>query len=262
MDAFGKGMEKRELIERNFIKRILFKYEKKMLYDYENRVFDFVDRFCIISKQDRDSIKSSRAEEIKIIPNGVDFEMFYPRMMEKKYDLLFMGNLGYPPNIDAIKFLYNEIMPLVTKQLPNIKLLIAGINAPNSIRKMQSVNVDIIEKFENISDSIALSKIMIAPMKISIGLQNKIIQAMAMKTPCIVSSISNNAIQAKDNSSIIEANSPIEFSEKIVELINNEVKANKIGLAGYDFVIENFSWSIQNDLMTNLLINKNERTNN
>jgi glycosyltransferase involved in cell wall biosynthesis len=257
MDAFGKGMEKREMIERNFIKRILYAYEKKQLYNYEASVFNFIDKFCIISNQDKNSIRSTRANEIHIIPNGVDFESFYPRVEEKAYDIVFMGNMDYPPNIVAVLFLANEIIPLVKKFKPDIKLLIAGINAPKRIKKLQSENIYVIEKFRHISDSIAISKILLAPMKIHIGLPNKVIQAMAMKTPCIVSALSNNAVGAQNNKSIIEANTPSEFSKEIIGLLMNEKKASAIGQAGYEFVKEHFSWERQNNLFSKLILKQN-----
>ena len=254
MDAFGIGMEKRQNTEKNFVKRLLFAYEKNKLYNYEKQVFSFVDRFCIISEQDRDSIKSARKGEIKIIPNGVDFEAFYPRNEKKKYDIVFMGNMGYPPNIAAVQFLASEIMPLVIKASPAIKLLVAGVGAPKSIKILQSKNIDVIENFEHISDSIAISKIMLAPMQISIGLQNKILQAMAMKTPCIVSPASNNAIKAPNDFAIVEASSPAEYAQVIIDMLNNPMMAARIGQNGYVFVKENFSWPAQNKLLEDLIL--------
>ncbi len=257
MDAFGKGMEKRQKTEQNIFKRFLYSYEKKMLYSYEAKVFEFMDNFCIISSQDKDSIISPMASKIKIVPNGVDFEMFYPRTEPKIYDLLFMGNLSYPPNIDAVLFLSNEILPIVKKSKPNIKLLIAGIGASNKVKQLQSENIILIENFDDISDSIAMSRLMLAPMRLSIGLQNKILQAMAMKTPCIVSSLSNNAIKAPNKIAILEANTPQEFSECIIELLNDENKASTLGNAGYAFVKQHYSWSKQNELLTDLILNRN-----
>lgn len=254
MDAFGAGMKKRQSIEPNIFKRLLYTYETAQLYKYEVRVFNFIDRFCIISDQDKHLIKSHRSNEINVIPNGVDFETFYPKSEEKKYDLLFMGNLGYPPNIDAVHFLIKKIMPCVIKVIPNIKLLIAGIDPPGSIRKLSSVNIDIIENFKDISSSIAISKIMIAPMKISIGLQNKILQAMAMKVPCIVSTLSNNAIKAPNQKAIIEANSSLDFSKNIIDLLTDEKRALEIAEEGYTFVKENYSWESQNELFTNHIL--------
>lgn len=257
MDAFAKGMEKRERIERNFIKRMLFRYEKNQLYNYEKRVFGFIDKFCIISDQDKNWIQSPRAGEIYVIPNGVDFDSFYPRTEKKTYDILFMGNLDYPPNIVAIRFLSDELIPLLKKNKPGIKLLIAGMGASKRMKKLRSENIEIIEQFNHISDSIAISKIMLAPMKIHIGLPNKIIQAMAMKIPCIVSTLSNNSIKADHNRSVIEANTPSEFSKEIIELLINEKKASSIGQAGYEFVKEHFSWERQNDLFKKLITDQN-----
>jgi polysaccharide biosynthesis protein PslH len=253
MDAFGKGMERRQLAERHFLKRLLYRYEKNLLYAYETRVLDFTDVRFIISAQDRQAIRNPKKREIAVIPNGVDFDSFYPRPGTKRYDLLFMGNLAYPPNIDAVLFLSEEVLPLVKARQPDIRLLIAGIDPPREIRRLQSGNIDVIAQFDHISDSIALSKIMLAPMRLSIGLQNKILQAMAMQTPCIVSTLSNNAIQAPNNQAIIEANTPGEIAREILELLDNEQKAADIAGEGYAFVKARYSWQRQNELFTNLI---------
>jgi glycosyltransferase involved in cell wall biosynthesis len=117
MDAFGKGLEKRQISEQNVFKRYLYAYEKRLVYKYETKVFAFIDKFIIISEQDKSFIKSKRVNEIVVIPNGVDFNTFYPKSTEKLYDLLFMGNLSYPPNIDAVKFFASEILPLLKNQM-------------------------------------------------------------------------------------------------------------------------------------------------
>jgi glycosyltransferase involved in cell wall biosynthesis len=167
-----------------------------------------------------------------------------------------MGNLSYPPNIDAIDFLCQEIMPQLIEKKSTIKLLIAGISAPKKVKNYSSKNIDLIENFKDISESIAISKIMVAPMRLSIGLQNKIIQAMAMKKPCIVSTLSNNAIKAPEGSAIVEANSAKEFAVAILNLLNDQNKANDIAQNGYEFVINNYSWKIQNDLLNKLIEEK------
>jgi len=254
MDAFGKGMEKRAQMERNFLKRMLFTYEKHQLYRYEKLVFNYIDCVCIISKQDKSWIPGSRANEIITLPNGVDFEAFYPQKLEKKYDVVFMGNLDYPPNIVAVSFLLKEIIPLVKETRPDIKVLIAGTGASKEMKKLGSVNVHFIDKFDHISRSIAISKIMVAPMIVHIGLPNKVIQAMAMKTPCIVSTLSNNSIGAENYRSIIEANTPMEFAAAILDMLSNETKANSIAEEAYTFVKEHFSWEKQSKLFTDLIL--------
>lgn len=92
MDAFAKGMERREQFEHNFFKRLLFLYEKKQLYKYESKVFSFIDNFCIISEQDKELINNPKANQIKIVANGVDFNTFYPRD-EKKSTILYLWEI-------------------------------------------------------------------------------------------------------------------------------------------------------------------------
>ena len=131
-----------------------------------------------------------------------------------------------------------------------MKVLIAGTGASKEMKKLASANVNFIENFSHISESIAVSKIMVAPMIVHIGLPNKVIQAMAMKVPCIVSTLSNNSIGAENHRSIIEANTPNEFAEAISDMLNNEAKANSIAEEAYAFVKEHFSWERQNKVFT------------
>lgn len=253
MDAYASGMQKRLNIETNLFKKILFRYEQKKLEVYEAKAFEYTDRYCIISNQDKDAVPNPDSKPIEIVPNGVDFDEFFPRNENKTYDLVFMGNMTYPPNQVAVEFLQEEIMPLVLEKRPSTTLLIAGIGA-NSIKKDDSKNVTIIEHFEHISDSIALSRIMVAPMRISIGLQNKIIQALAMQVPCIVSPSSNKPIGATTGQSIIEAGSANEFSTEILALLDDESKLENIALNGYSFVKNHFSWEKQNNTLTRLIL--------
>lgn len=254
MDAFGKGMEKRAQLESNPLKRLIFRYEQYQLYRYENQVFSYVDRTYIISKQDKSWMPGNKTNEIIILPNGVDFGAFHPKSMEKKYDIVFMGNLDYPPNIVAVNFLLKEIIPLVRKTRPDIKTLIAGTGASKKMKSLGSKNVDFIERFSHISESIAISKIMVAPMIVHIGLPNKVIQAMAMKVPCIVTTLSNNSIGAENNKSIIEANTAEEFAIAINDILTNETKANSIAEEAYTFVREYYSWEKQNKVFTELIL--------
>ena len=84
---------------------MIYKYEHQSLLAYEKKVFDYFNEWLIISEQDRDSISHPNNNQIKIIPNGIDTEVYHPKDVEKKYDLLFVGNMQYPPNIVRQVFL-------------------------------------------------------------------------------------------------------------------------------------------------------------
>ena len=253
MDAFSHGMEKRELIELNPLKKLLYRYEKERLRKYESTSLHYAESYCIISEQDSQTIYNPLSKKIDVVANGVDFDQFYPREVSKKYDLLFMGNMSYPPNILAVSFLVEKIMPLIHKNRPTTSLLIAGIGATKKIKNYQNKDIHVIERFEDISDSIAFSRIMVAPMLISIGLQNKIIQAMAMNVPCIVSPLSNKPIGGKHGLNIIEAETPKQYSTAILDLLNNHNKREQIAQNGFKFVKSKFSWSKQNQYLKEMI---------
>lgn len=253
MDAFSIGMKKRGDIEKNVIKRAFLFSEYKRLKQYEKEVFNYFDRFTIISDQDAHYIDHPRSEEIIIVPNGVDFDSFYPREEEKKYDICFMGIMSYPPNVEAVKYTITHILPLLLKKKPNLKFLIAGSNATGYIKQLQSTTIDVIENFDHISDSVAMSKIMISPMVVSIGLQNKIIQAMAMKVPNVVSTSANNAIKAKHNVEVLAAEKPEDYVEAIMSLLEDKNLYDKISDNAFRFVKEKYNWDNVNVVLENTI---------
>ncbi|MCB0765380.1 MAG: glycosyltransferase, partial [Flavobacteriales bacterium] len=97
MDTLSKGMERRTETA-PFYLRPLFRAETRRLIRYENLMFDQFDNSVIISAQDRDYIYHPLRDRMKVIPNGVDMEHFRPQHVDPHYDLLFTGNMNYPPN--------------------------------------------------------------------------------------------------------------------------------------------------------------------
>lgn len=242
MDAYGFGMELRSSNAKNFISRWMLKSERNRLYHFENRCFDQFNQHLAISDQDGLRIKHERNHEIVSAANGVDFNQFFPKSTSKKYDLVFMGNMDYPPNIAAVSFIVTDILPLLIKKLPFVSLLIAGRSATKLIQSYQSDRIDIIQDYEDISDAIASAKIMLAPMIISIGLQNKILQSMAMKVPVITSEAANNAIGAIPNDQILTANTAEEFASQTLSLLTNPLLHSKLSESAFNFVHHNFTW--------------------
>lgn len=253
MDAFSEGLNKRIAYEKNELKKIILKEEKRRVNLYESKALEQNDRFCIISNQDKSFIKNKTDKKINVVPNGVDFNQFYPKNTEKNYDLVFMGNLDYPPNIVAVNYLIDEIYPEALKRFPKLTLLIAGRNATKSLRSKITDRIFLIENFEDISDALALAKIHIAPMQISIGLQNKIIQSMAMKLPNIVSQLANNAIEAINGQELLVANSVLDYVDSITLLLENQVVYDSISNNAYSFVHKNFDWKTITSSMNNQL---------
>ena len=241
MDVFSKGMERRKFSS-PFYMRPFFAIEHKRLLKYEHDIFPYFNNKTIISDQDKNLIPHPQKQEIKVIPNGVDTTYFNPIPFEKEFDLLFNGNMNYPPNVESVEYLVNNIMPLLWKKLPKVRLLISGASPNNKVMALKSERVEISGWVQDIRENFAKSKILVAPMQISIGLQNKLLEAMAMQLPCVTSTLANNALGAKPNEQILVADTPEQYVQCIIELLQDEAKAKKIAMNAYKFVINNFNW--------------------
>ena len=137
MDVFSKGMERRYDKE-SFLLRPVVKLERNRLLKYENAVFSRFANKTIISKQDLQFIPHNDREKITVIPNGVDTGFFSPQDRKKDFDLLFNGNMNYPPNIESVEFFVKKVMPLIQKERPGTTLLISGADPSPKVKAIAS----------------------------------------------------------------------------------------------------------------------------
>jgi sugar transferase (PEP-CTERM/EpsH1 system associated) len=240
-DAFSKGIERRLETDSWYLKPIL-NSELRRLKRYEQHVFDTFDQCTIISQQDRGQMPLASKNEVTIVRNGVDLEDFNPSDEEKAVEVLFAGNMGYPPNVEGAVFLEKEVMSLVRKQIPEAKLMLAGARPDQKIKDLASKLTEVTGWVDDMRDCYATAKVFVAPMMIGTGLQNKLLEAMAMKIPCITSTLANNALRAKPDSEILIAGTPEEYANQILKLLSDTQRANTLAIAGHELVKKEFSW--------------------
>jgi polysaccharide biosynthesis protein PslH len=251
-DVFSKGIQRR-IAKAPFYIRPLFCMEYKRLLKYEATLFDIFDQKVIISEPDRDLIPHPEKEKIHIIPNGVDHDFFKPMEMKKEYDIVFTGNMGYPPNVNAAEFLVNKILPLVHKQKPDTMLLLAGATPARKVQELENEKVIVTGWVDDIRECYAKARVFIAPMQIGTGLQNKLLEAMAMKIPCITSELANSALCASPGKEIIIGVKPEDYANHIVRLLDETDFANSIAEAGFEFVNKKYDWEKTTINLTNII---------
>ncbi len=251
-DALSENMLRRANREKYF-KNFFFRLEYNRTKKYESSLIEKYDCVTIISTNDKQKINSVRKNNIIVVPNGVDFSYYSPMVEDKNYSVSFIGNMGYAPNIDAAKFLVDEIMPIVWSQMPNANVVIAGANPSHQVLKLASKNVTVTGWVADIRLYYAQSMVFVAPLRIGSGMQNKILEAMAMKIPCITTKISAEPIGALNKKEILIAHTASEFAELIIELLNYENKRKTLIDNAYSYVNQNFNWSLQTNKLIQLM---------
>jgi len=240
-DVFSYGM-KRRIATSSIFFRPFVRIEYKRLANYEAEVFDLFDHHTIISIPDRDLIPHPDSERIHVILNGVDHEFFKPQDAGKKFEVVFTGNMAYPPNVDAAVFLAKEIMPLVWKQHPEARLLLAGASPDSRVSALKSEKVSVSGWMDDIRDAYASSRIFIAPMRLGTGLQNKLLEAMSMKLPTITTTLANNALCAINEKEILVGETATSLANHIIRLIDNPATYQQIAENGHRFVKKQYNW--------------------
>lgn len=260
IDVLSKGLERRKS-NSNFLMKPIFRSEYKRVLKYEEQVFNRFNNGVIITENDRMALPFERKNEVKVIPNGIDFNHFSPLKKTKDIDLVFAGNMSYPPNIDAVEFIVKKVFPILKLSSSDIKFYIVGASPTRRVKKLANENVIVTGWVNDIRDYYARSKVFVAPMQIGTGLQNKILEAMSMSLPCIISSLAQGGIQAENNKNIFVADDPVKISELINLLLSNEKLRNSVGENGREFIINNYDWEkIIDDFDKYLssLVNKNK----
>lgn len=243
MDTFSKGMERRWLKAKG-IKKMIFKWEYKRLQKYEQKVFSLFNHTYIISGQDQAAFSFPEKEQIKVSVNGVDQAFFKPDpFAEKHYDIVFTGNMSYPPNINAALYIGRKIVPELVKDFPNLKVLIAGATPTNAVKVLENEYIHVSGWLDDIRDAYNEAKVFFAPLEIGTGLQNKLLEAMSMQLPCVTSKLANNALGAKDGVEVLEGEHQTEYLALLKSLLTNEILANSIAMSGKRFIIGKYDWN-------------------
>lgn len=255
MDAFSEGANRRVSKAPLFLQPLL-KLESKRLARYEAEVFDLFKNKTIISEKDRDHIHHRNRKDIHILKNGVDMDSFTSNhFTEKTTDLLFTGNMNYPPNISAARRLAKEILPELLREFPELKLTIAGATPHATVKALENDRIIITGWVPNIQLVYGSARIFVAPMEIGSGMQNKILEAMAMEVPVVTSKLAAEPIGAQHNRELLVAESNEEFIHCIHRLLSDDELCKEITSNAKNFVKEKFSWKSNTAILLELIQN-------
>lgn len=240
-DCFSAGTARRAK-RSSFLTSWFWKSENKRLAYYEFKVFNAFNNKTIISVQDQKAIPHKNNKEIVVVPNGVDLKSFIPLHCPRTTDLLFTGNMSYPPNVESVHYLVNEILPHIRKEFPKVRLTICGADPVKSVRDLESETIHVTGWVKNIVPVYHSTRIFIAPMQMGAGLQNKLLEAMACGIPCITSELAANALLSSTQGAFLIGKHPLDYAEKVIELLKSEERRQELAQKGRAFVMENYSW--------------------
>jgi len=212
---------------------------------YEPEAVRSFDRALLISDADLSSEKALASEKsISIIANGVDLEYFKP--LSNSYDdnkIVFVGNLHSFPNRDAVLYFCGRIFPAVRDSRPGASFYIVGSNPPEKIKKLaDGKNIFVTGPVEDTRVHLRDAAALVCPIRAATGMQNKVMEAMAMGLPVVSTTISTQWMQPGRETGVLTSDSPEGFAENVVKVMEDRPLRERLSLMSRRYAEGNFNW--------------------
>ena len=218
---------------------------------FERKYLAHVSLCSLVSERDAEVFRRvcPQAKQV-VIPNGVDSEYFQPLGLAENFpSIVFEGNMGFSPSVDAVLYFYREIFPLVVEKMPEVKFYIVGKDPAPEIQALASHHVVVTGYVDDVRPYLDRSSMFVCPMRKGAGIKNKILQAWAMAKPVLATTPAVGGLCATHGENILIADELAAFAEHTRRLLEDSELRRRLGTQGRDTVLRHHNWEQQVQLL-------------
>lgn len=247
----------------------LYRRESRLLLEYERKIAKAFDASAFVSETESDFFKQlapETAAKVTYFNNGVDAEYFSPENINTNpYQsdtdtLVFTGVMDYWANIDAVEWFAHNIFTLIRTQLPSVEFYIVGSRPTARVTALSALpGITVTGSVEDIRPYIAHATLVVVPLRIARGIQNKVLEAMAMEKTVIASPQAAEGIRALHSQELFVEDKEQNFADRIIAQIKNGPNM-KIGSAARTRILKDYSWRRILDQVDTLLLQEKKNT--
>jgi glycosyltransferase involved in cell wall biosynthesis len=225
----------RALKHENFLWKLIWQIELPRIKRFEKNICKKFKNILVASEDDKDAMGRGI-----VLKNGTEITKI-KRKHHSNNNIMFLGNMEYPPNIDAVRYFIDKIFPLIKKEIKDVKFYIVGKN-PAKIKKCVCKDIILTGFVKDLNKYFLKCKVFAAPLRLGSGIQNKVLEALNYEIPVVTTSIVNKGVEAKNNEEIMVADRPEDFANKVIVLLKNKKQRKKLSANGKKFLKKNYSW--------------------
>ncbi|MGY6238390.1 glycosyltransferase [Burkholderia ambifaria] len=226
------------------LKSRVFGIEAKRLLDYERTIVDDFDLSVLVSRTDRDYLFPGQpGKKVMVCSNGVDLSglPYTARSMASRI-LIFIGDMRTVQNQDMCHYFAEAVLPLLRKRA-DYRFRIVGSIAPALAERFRAYDgVDVTGRVESVAQAASDGAIGVCPMRIGAGVQNKILEYMALGLPVVTTSLGHEGLGAQSGRDLLIADTPEEFVDRIEQLVADEAAAVEMTARARAFVEHEHGW--------------------
>ena len=205
------------------------------------------DGVCFTSSDD-DARARALVPEIRstVVPNAVDVDYFRPEPSLPASDgqtLLFFGTMNYFPNQDGVRYLLQEIWPILEKSHARARVKIVGSHPMPEVLAMRGPRVEVTGLVDDVRPHLAGAAAIVVPLRVGGGTRFKILEAMSMGKPVVSTTIGAEGISAVPGEQILLADQPEAFARAAARLLDDAALAERLGGAGRTLIEGRYSWA-------------------
>lgn len=235
--------------------RIIGQDEARRTRVYERQQLRRFRHVLVTSERDRqalldlaedssDAATTAALAEITVLPHGVDQQYFQryigPRRPET---LIFSGKMSFHANVAGALHLVERILPLIWEQRPNARLIIAGSDPPARVRQLASdPRIEVTGYVPDLRPYIAQAQVAVCPLPYAVGIQNKVLEAIALGTPVVASSSAVAGLRAVAGHDLLVADTPASFAALVLRLLDDNVLWNRLAEGGMRYLAIHHNW--------------------
>ncbi len=219
--------------------RTLLEFERKLAHATEQNVF------CTPLEESIFKAQIPGAPSA-VLRNGVDLEAFKPDpSAAEPGHLVFTGVMDYYPNVDGVTFFVERVLPEVRKRFPAAHFSIVGSHPTPEVQRLGQVEGVTVTGFvDDTVDWLRRASISIAPLRIARGIQNKVLEAMAMGLPVVGTTCATQGTEGTPGEHFMLAESADQQIEAVCDLLGNPAQAHELGSAGRRYVEDHYDWEV------------------
>jgi sugar transferase (PEP-CTERM/EpsH1 system associated) len=232
----------------------LYRREGQRLLAYERAVAARAECSFFATEKEVELFQRQAPEcagRVQAMGNGVDADFFsfaadrVSPFVGGEIPLVFTGAMDYWPNVDAVTWFVAQVLPELRRQRPNLRFHIVGRSPTPAVRALAGDGVVVTGTVPDVRPYLQHAAVVVAPLRLARGIQNKILEAMAMERPVVAASACVEALTVEDGREILSASEPDDYLRCIDLLLRSPDRAAVIGRAGRQRVQDSYGWPAQ-----------------
>jgi sugar transferase (PEP-CTERM/EpsH1 system associated) len=224
----------------------IYSYEAGRLAQYEREIANGFDHLFLVSAQEREYMPAgARVDHLRALSNGVDLDYFSPRDTPRADvpTLVFTGVMDYWPNVQGVQWFADSVLPRIQAAVPGVRFVIVGSKPTEEVLRLkQRPGIEVTGFVDDVRTYVTAAALCVVPLKIARGLQNKVLEAMAMGKAVVCTSQSLEGIRASHGVELVVADEEAAFAAEVVSLLGQPERAAELGRQARRCMERGYSW--------------------